>query len=36
LASIKCEELNVAGARASKDARIYSKTKEFLEQIFMK
>jgi hypothetical protein len=31
LASIDAETLNVAGARASEDAEIYAKTKEFLE-----
>lgn len=36
LSKINCEELNIAGARASKDARIYSKTKEFLEKLFEK
>jgi lysyl-tRNA synthetase class I len=32
--SINCQELNVAGARASKDAKIYEKTKEFLGRLF--
>lgn len=36
LKSINCQELNIAGARASKDARIYEKTKEFLEKLFEK
>lgn len=30
LASIECEALNIAGARASEDADIYAKTREFL------
>jgi Circularly permutated YpsA SLOG family len=34
LKSINCEELNVAGARASKDPHIYGKTKLFLEKLF--
>jgi hypothetical protein len=35
LASIDCESLNVAGARASEDAEIYEKTKEFLKELFI-
>ena len=31
LDSIDCESLNIAGARASEDAEIYAKTKEFLK-----
>jgi Circularly permutated YpsA SLOG family len=34
LASIEFENLNVAGARASEDAEIYVKTREFLEKVF--
>jgi hypothetical protein len=34
LKSINCHELNVAGARASKDPKIYEKTKDFLERLF--
>ena len=34
LESINCQELNIAGARASKDSKIYGKTKEFLEKLF--
>ncbi len=34
LKSINCQELNVAGARASKDRKIYGKTKLFLERLF--
>lgn len=34
LDSIKCKTLNVAGARASEDAEIYAKTKEFLSALF--
>jgi Circularly permutated YpsA SLOG family len=34
LKSINCQELNIAGARASKDARIYEKTRLFLEGLF--
>lgn len=34
LESINCQELNVAGARASKDSRIYEKTRLFLEKLF--
>ncbi|HLM01367.1 MAG TPA: putative molybdenum carrier protein [Pyrinomonadaceae bacterium] len=30
----RCESLNIAGARASEDAEIYRKTKEFLEGLF--
>jgi hypothetical protein len=33
LASIDCESLNIAGARASEDAEIYGKTKEFLRSL---
>lgn len=29
-----CQTLNIAGARASEDARIYEKTKDFLNQLF--
>lgn len=29
-----CQILNIAGARASEDARIYEKTKDFLNQLF--
>jgi predicted Rossmann fold nucleotide-binding protein DprA/Smf involved in DNA uptake len=34
LRSIKCRELNIAGARASTDAKIYKKTLEFLTELF--
>ncbi|HEX8367127.1 MAG TPA: putative molybdenum carrier protein [Pyrinomonadaceae bacterium] len=34
LGSIACESLNVAGARASEDAEIYGKVKEFLRGLF--
>lgn len=34
LDSIECETLNVAGARASEDAEIYAKTREFLTGLF--
>jgi len=34
LASINCQRLNVAGPRASSDARIYEKTKRFLAELF--
>ena len=34
LASIEGETLNIAGARASEDAEIYGKTKEFLKGLF--
>ena len=34
LMSIECEKLNVAGTRASEDAEIYTKTREFLEEVF--
>jgi hypothetical protein len=34
LASINCEELNVAGPRLSTDAEIYGKTKQFLGELF--
>ncbi|HEX8249620.1 MAG TPA: putative molybdenum carrier protein [Pyrinomonadaceae bacterium] len=33
LDSIECESLNVAGARASEDAEIYGKVKEFLRDL---
>jgi predicted Rossmann-fold nucleotide-binding protein len=33
LASINCEKLNVAGPRASTDAEIYDKTREFLNEL---
>lgn len=33
LASINCERLNIAGARASEDAEIYAKTGEFLRRM---
>ncbi len=36
IASIKCEKLNIAGARASTDAEIYPKTREFLNELFSK
>lgn len=36
LASINCRELNVAGARASKDPAIYEKTREFLKKLKLK
>jgi hypothetical protein len=29
-----CQTLNIAGTRASEDARIYEKTKDFLNQLF--
>ncbi|HEX8396136.1 MAG TPA: putative molybdenum carrier protein [Pyrinomonadaceae bacterium] len=29
-----CQTLNIAGARTSEDARIYEKTKDFLNQLF--
>jgi hypothetical protein len=35
LDSIDCEILNVAGSRASEDAKIYRKTKKFLEKLFI-
>lgn len=35
LEQINCQELNIAGARASKDSKIYGKTKEFLEKVFI-
>lgn len=35
LDSIICENLNIAGARASEDALIYEKTRVFLEKIFL-
>jgi hypothetical protein len=34
LASIDCEILNIAGSRASEDAKIYGKTREFLDKLF--
>jgi len=34
LEAIDCRELNVAGARASKDPQIYEKTRLFLERLF--
>lgn len=34
LVSVDCVNLNVAGARASEDARIYARTKEFLGRLF--
>jgi hypothetical protein len=34
LDSIEYETLNIAGSRASEDAEIYAKTKEFLEKLF--
>jgi hypothetical protein len=34
LESVNCQELNIAGARASKDPRIYEKTRLFLELLF--
>ncbi|HVE56889.1 MAG TPA: putative molybdenum carrier protein [Pyrinomonadaceae bacterium] len=34
LASIKCQRLNIAGSRASTDAAIYEKTKQFLAALF--
>lgn len=34
LASIKCGRLNIAGSRASTDAKIYEKTKQFLAALF--
>jgi hypothetical protein len=34
LASIDGESLNIAGARASEDAGVYAKTKEFLKELF--
>ncbi|HEY0047666.1 MAG TPA: putative molybdenum carrier protein [Pyrinomonadaceae bacterium] len=33
LDSLDCESLNIAGARASEDAEIYGKTKEFLKEL---
>ena len=35
LARIDCRVLNVAGPRASEDAEIYAKTREFLEKLFI-
>lgn len=35
LKSINCQELNLAGARASKDDKIYEKTRVFLEKLFI-
>ena len=34
LDSIDCASLNVAGSRASEDAEIYNRTKEFLRELF--
>ncbi len=34
LASVNCQRLNIAGPRASTDAEIYEKTKEFLVELF--
>jgi hypothetical protein len=34
LDSVDCKDLNIAGPRASEDARIYEKTKEFLRKVF--
>jgi predicted Rossmann fold nucleotide-binding protein DprA/Smf involved in DNA uptake len=34
LDSIICENLNIAGARASEDAEIYEKTRAFLQKLF--
>ena len=34
LNSINCENLNIAGSRASEDSKIYEKTKEFLKNLF--
>lgn len=34
LASINCRRLNIAGPRASTDAQIYEKTKQFLAKLF--
>ena len=34
LASVDCENLNIAGSRLSEDSEIYQKTKSFLEHIF--
>ncbi len=34
LASINCRRLNIAGSRASTDAEIYGKTREFLAAVF--
>jgi Circularly permutated YpsA SLOG family len=34
LASIKCKRLNIAGSRASTDAEIYERTKQFLAELF--
>lgn len=34
LDSIECRTLNIAGARASEDAEIYTRTKEFLTELF--
>lgn len=36
LDSIKCENLNIAGLRASEDAEIYGKTREFLKDVLKK
>ena len=34
LGSIECENLNVAGSRASEDAKIYDKTRNLLDYVF--
>jgi predicted Rossmann fold nucleotide-binding protein DprA/Smf involved in DNA uptake len=34
LASIQCQRLNIAGPRASTDAEIYERTKQFLTELF--
>ena len=34
LASINCRRLNIAGPRASTDAEVYEKTKQFLAELF--
>jgi len=34
LASINCRKLNIAGPRASTDAQVYEKTKQFLAALF--
>lgn len=34
LKSINCKNLNVAGPRASSDAEVYEKTKDFLKKLF--
>jgi hypothetical protein len=35
LDSIECENLNIAGSRASTDAEIYERTREFLAELFL-